>query len=406
MFKFIQKLGPGIIFAGAAIGVSHLVQSTRAGADFGYGLIWALLLINAIKYPFIRFAPLYTTVTGFNLIDGYEKLGKWVLGFYYLMTFVTMFSIQAAVTIVTAGLASYLFGVTDNVLVWSILITFLSATLLFVGRYKTLDQVMKLVVIVLTISTLIAVVAALGQSDKHMSLMQTLPHGTLEIAFFIAFLGWMPTPLDVSVWQSLWTQEKQLQIGKAFDTKQSLFDFNIGYVGTIFTGLLFITLGALAYYGTAVELSPNAGAFANQLIEVYKKNLGGFVGVAIGIAAFTTMFSTTLTTLDASPRVMTKTTEKFTGKVYKYQYLFWISVLAIGTIIILAFFTKNMKSMVMLATIISFLTAPFYAILNLILVTRKDFPEAHRPSLWMRIWSILGIGMLIAFSLWYLWSLM
>ena len=36
--KWTKRLGPGLLFAGAAIGVSHLVQSTRAGADFGWGL--------------------------------------------------------------------------------------------------------------------------------------------------------------------------------------------------------------------------------------------------------------------------------------------------------------------------------------------------------------------------------
>ena len=45
-----QKLGPGLLFAGAAIGVSHLVQSTRAGADFGWGLLWAIILVNLFKY--------------------------------------------------------------------------------------------------------------------------------------------------------------------------------------------------------------------------------------------------------------------------------------------------------------------------------------------------------------------
>ena len=49
MSSILKKLGPGLIFAGASIGVSHLVQSTRAGADFGLGLIWALLLINLFQ---------------------------------------------------------------------------------------------------------------------------------------------------------------------------------------------------------------------------------------------------------------------------------------------------------------------------------------------------------------------
>ena len=50
--SFLQSLGPGLLFAGAAIGVSHLVQSTRAGAEYGFGLIWALLLVHLFKYPF------------------------------------------------------------------------------------------------------------------------------------------------------------------------------------------------------------------------------------------------------------------------------------------------------------------------------------------------------------------
>ena len=57
MKKSIQKLGPGLLFAGAAIGVSHLVQSTRAGADFGLGLLWALLLVNFSGTHFSNSAP-------------------------------------------------------------------------------------------------------------------------------------------------------------------------------------------------------------------------------------------------------------------------------------------------------------------------------------------------------------
>jgi Mn2+/Fe2+ NRAMP family transporter len=57
MIEKVKKLGPGLLFAGAAIGVSHLVQSTRAGADFGFGLLWALLLSNIFKYPFFFIWP-------------------------------------------------------------------------------------------------------------------------------------------------------------------------------------------------------------------------------------------------------------------------------------------------------------------------------------------------------------
>ena len=51
MKQIIQKLGPGLLFAGAAIGVSHLVQSTRSGADFGFGLLWALNMDMEVLFP-------------------------------------------------------------------------------------------------------------------------------------------------------------------------------------------------------------------------------------------------------------------------------------------------------------------------------------------------------------------
>ena len=72
----IKSLGPGLLYAGAAIGVSHLVQSTRAGAGYGFDLLWILIIANIIKYPFFEFGPRYSASTGRSLIDGYHQVGK------------------------------------------------------------------------------------------------------------------------------------------------------------------------------------------------------------------------------------------------------------------------------------------------------------------------------------------
>ena len=140
-----KKLGPGLLFAGAAIGVSHLVQSTRAGADFGFGLLWALFLVNIIKYPFFQMGPRYASVTGKSLLDGYYKLGKPVLWVYFFLTLGTMFTIQTAVTIVTAGIAVQLFGISNDIAVWSVVITLLCAAILAIGKYRILDKLMKVI---------------------------------------------------------------------------------------------------------------------------------------------------------------------------------------------------------------------------------------------------------------------
>ena len=240
--SFLQSLGPGLLFAGAAIGVSHLVQSTKAGAEFGFGLLWALLLVHIFKYPFFQFGPRYAAATGETLLDGYKKLGKGVLVIYYIINFATMFTIQAAVTIVTAGLASQLFGITNNLILWSSILILISILFLVIGKYKLLDNLMKYIIIILTISTIAAVSVALFSSKEAFDVSQILPSGTVEITFLIAFLGWMPAPLDISIWHSIWSVEKSKNTFINIKPKDAVFDFNVGYIGTLILGICFVLL--------------------------------------------------------------------------------------------------------------------------------------------------------------------
>tara|TARA_R110001632_G_scaffold124451_1_gene237345 strand:- start:24772 stop:25989 length:1218 start_codon:yes stop_codon:yes gene_type:complete len=401
--SLFKSLGPGLLFAGAAVGVSHLVQSTRAGADFGFGLLWALLLANLFKYPFFQFGPRYAAATGETLLDGYKKLGKGILAISYVISFITMFIVQAAVTIVTAGLAVNLFGTFDMV-TWSLLITVISILILLIGKYKLLDGLMKYVILLLTICTIIAVSVALLKTEQSFNFTQIIPKGTIEITFLIAFLGWMPAPLEISIWQSIWSLEKEKTTHQKITPKQAIFDFNVGYIGTLFLAVCFVVLGALVMYNSGESFSNKGGVFAQQLIELYTKNLGSFAYVFIAIAALTTMFSTTITTLDASPRAMSKANELLFPKKLKLSYWFWILLLGLGTYIILRYFRDNMGLMVKIATILSFLTAPFYAILNYVLITGKHTPKEHQPSIYLKILSICGIVFLVGFCLWFLMS--
>ena len=402
MIKTLKRFGPGFLFAGAAIGVSHLVQSTRAGADFGFGLLWALLLINLVKYPFFQYGTRYAAATGESLLEGYQKLGKGVLIAYFLLSFATMFTIQTAVTIVTAGIATTLFG-GASIVFWTAIILSICFTILIIGRYAFLDNLMKVIVICLTISTCIAVGLAI-KPEAGFSLAQTIPTDAISIAFLIAFMGWMPAPLDISIWQSIWTVEKSKTV-KGINFKDALFDFNVGYVATTILAIAFLALGALVMYGSGESFSPKGREFANQLINMYAYSLGDNAKVVIGIAALMTMFSTTLTTLDASPRVMHITSEILTGTTYKRGYLFWLIILVLGTLAIFFFLLSEMGLLIKIATILSFLTAPFYAIINFKLLNGKYTPKDARPSKSLTFFSLFGILVLSGFSVWYITAL-
>ncbi|NRR91142.1 divalent metal cation transporter [Winogradskyella undariae] len=411
MFSIFKKLGPGLLFAGAAIGVSHIVQSTRAGADFGLGLLWALLLVHIFKYPFFQFGAKYAAATGESLIHGYYKLGKGVLITYFILNIATIFTIQTAVTIVTAGIANTLFGDISflsygnskvlSIETWTVIILSICLFILFVGKYKALDKIIKVIILILTASTLIAVYFAYDNFNETLNFSQILPKTPIEIAFLVAFMGWMPAPLDVSVWQSIWSVEKRKE-KESFTPKVALLDFNIGYFGAMFLGIGFICLGYFVMYDSKEPFSTQATLFASQLIDVYTSSLGQWSYVIIGIAVLTTMFSTTLTTLDASPRAMATSIEVLTQKKHKNGYLFWILTLTIGTLIIFFAFASEMGVLIKIATILSFITTPFYAYINYRLICSEHTPPEWRPKIALRILSWAGIVFLIGFSAWYL----
>jgi len=405
-----KTLGPGLLYAGAAIGVSHLVQSTRAGADYGYQLLWIVIAANLIKYPFFEFAPRYVAATQSHLIEGYRKLGKWALYIFALLTITTMFAVQGAITVVTAGLLSNIFNVDLDTTLLSVIVLSAAMLVLLTGKFALLDKTVKIIIVILTISTLFAVFAAWSHPfEKSPEAMGSFDWLKLsDIAFLIAFVGWMPAPIDISVWQSLWGLEKWKQLNRIPDYRQSLIDFLIGFIGTILIALGFLMLGSLVMYGSGVSLSPNGTEFAGQLIQMYTMSIGPWAYYIIAIASFSTIFSTTLTVLDAYPRSLHPTLVAlfpFYEKKAKNEnksYRCWIMVIVAGTLLMIAFMASSMQYMVDLATTMSFITAPVLAYMNLRVITAKGIPKTFRPGPWMKGYSIFGIVLLGLFALVFL----
>ena len=169
-------------------------------------------------------------------------------------------------------------------------------------------------------------------------------------------------------------------------------------------GICFVSLGALVMYNSGLSFSSKGDVFAGQLIELYTSNLGNSFYLIISICAFTTMLSTTITTLDASPRTMSRAVQLLGKSRNKDYYFYWITLLAVGTMLIFYFLLSEMGLLVEIATILSFITAPFYAILNYKLVTSKNMPDNHKPSKRLNLLSILGIIFLSLFAVGYVLS--
>ena len=399
MLGKLKSLGPGLLYAGAAIGVSHLVQSTRAGAQYGYILIIAIILAHFFKYPFFVLGPRYAQENNESLIEGFAKIGNWAIGLVGILTFLTMFTIQAAVTIVTAGLVQKIGNFSCSPILIAILILSICFVILRLGKFNILDHLMKVVMIILSVSTGVAFLFSF-KSSLDITNMVHAPFSIKnkeDLHFLIAFVGWMPAPLDIAIWHSIWILIKPQK-----EQHNTHFDFKVGFYGTALLGICFLILGANTLYSTSVILEATAGGFAAQFIDIFVQNLGPNFYWIIAIAAFTTMFSTTITCLDATPRVMLKimqqTTENFRWNVLS----FWQILTTMGTILILLFFLENMKQMVSFATTLSFLTAPIIAGL-----CYKVVKNNSTQSLWSPVetkLALCGIFVLTSFSILYIFA--
>jgi len=405
----IDTLGPGMLLAGAAIGVSHLVQATRAGADYGFALWWALAFACLTKYPFLEFGRRYTTATNKNLITGYREMGLMPFIIFTIITVGTMFVVQAGVTIVTAGLAEQLFGLGLTSIQWSLIIIGFCISLLFVGRYPGLDLTMKIIVSLLALATLAAVVMALG-AGAGKTVGQQPPSTYFNIAgiaFIIAFIGWMPIPIDAAVWQSIWMKEKRWQSGHKPSLSESLWDFNIGYLTACIMGLLFFLLGALVMYGGGTSFASGSLEFSAQLVSMYGNALGSWSEPIISIAAFTAMLTTTLAVLDAFTRVMTRVisinTERDRKKIVrKRTYNLFLFIIPGVALIILNTFTGTFTAFIDFATGLSFLSAPVLAWFNYSLITSDNIPKEAQLSKGYKTFSLICLICLVVFATAYI----
>lgn len=408
--SIIRALGPGLLWAGAAIGVSHLVQSTRAGAEFGFYLVGVLILANLMKYPFFEFAPRYAIATGNNLVTGYRKISKALVVLFFVLTLSTMFTIQAAVTTVTAGIIGNVAGLSTDPFYISIALLILCMVILIIGKYSILDRVIKVIIILLTLSTLIAVIASLSSFTGYKTTeLQLFDWNNLaHMMFLFAFVGWMPAPIDVSVWHSFWTLEKKKKTkGESLGMKGSLLDFNIGFFGTAALAIGFLSLGALLMYGSGEQFSDKGVVFSGQLMNLYTSSIGNWAYPVIAVAAITTMVSTTLTCFDAYPRVLVPVTEILFNKEKQINknrgYFIWLLILGLGTISFIGLLSSTMRFMVDLATTISVVTAPVFAILNFVVIKSKQMPMEYKPRPWLSIYAIVSLVFLVALSVGYLY---
>lgn len=410
MRSWLAGLGPGLLYAGAAVGVSHVVQSTRAGALYGFGLVGFVLLVNLLKYPFFSYASRYARHSGHDLIEGYGRMHRWVLPAFLLLTVATMFPILVAITSVFTGIVHFMAFPDASPALVSGISLFVCALLLSIGRFSALDKGIKIIMLLLVLTTLLALVFAFGEPER----MREAAAGSFVFdragwIFLLAFAGWMPTPMDAAVWQSIWTVAKRER--HEVSNAQLRFDFRFGYLSSMFLAIFFVVLGGVVLYGKG-SLPEGGAAFAASFVNLYVELLGSWSFSIIAISVFVTIFSTLLTVMDAYPRVLARGMsfylaerkgEQAATAMNEKSWRWWIWIFASGSFVIMLFLKSSMLALVDFATILSFLSAPILAWWNMRLLHQHESAKDFRPEKFMQRWAWLGLALLVVMNALYLW---
>lgn len=390
------------MLAAAAIGVSHLVQSTRAGADFGLSFVWLIILISVLKYPAFRFAVDYASLTERSLVYAYSRMGRIPL-FWLLISFVVdMFIATSAVALVTAGLLISVFDLPLPGPVVAIGIAVMAALFLLNGQYAKAEKLIKVLVVAFSILTIIAMLIALpmlGEGGREL-FAEITPSRSLAV-FVIAMAGWMPMPMSGSIFISSWACEKKALGGEEFDHGSAVADLRAGWILTIVLAISFTIMGTAILFQTDRAVPASAGAFATELLSVFTAIIGNWSYPLIAAAAIAVMLSTVVALLDVVPRVTASLIDRMRGRAEKAvtSYTALLAVQVVGVALILLLLLQSFATFINFATSTAFITAPALAYYNYRAVTAADVAAHYKPTNALLVWHWAGFAALSAFAL-------
>ncbi len=341
--SLLRQFGPGMILMMTGIGTSHLVTAPTAGGRFEFALLWCILAAYIFKYYGFELAFRFTNATGKSLMAAYATSWKKLPVWYVLVTTLIQCAVgQAGRLIAAAAVFYYLFTETLGAPVplwgWAALLGTASVLILLWGRYAALEAGAKIAGGLLFVSAVVVYFvrpAPIGELS-HFVILDAPEGSWLVIA---AFLGLLPTGIDVSLQASEWGKAKRTGMARirgrleaaglapSFDPfaprvedltvdvrslparaleysrrcfRISLWDFRLGHVVSFIIATIFLLLAAVWLYPSPVE----GRAVMGEIAGIFTASVGPWMMTIFMLGAFAATFSTAFNYFDGWPRIV------------------------------------------------------------------------------------------------------
>ena len=326
---------------------------------YGWQLAIFIVLANVFKYPFFRFATDYTYDANKTLVQGYADKGKAYLWVFFFMAFVAGIINTGAVAMLCAVILGAMLpeAWTLSIPVLSVITIIISWLFLVAGHYKLLDGLTKWIVISLTVTTLLAVVIAMGKpSVVAPDFVPASPWNLATLGFIVALMGWMPAPIEISALTSTWTVAKTPVIIQPSRTNKAylILTWVIGlrqFWRWCFWHLVYWCNTALGKRFSLLAVN----MWGNLSVCTPKPLVNG-QDFLVAFIAFMCMFGTTITVIDGYARVNAEAVRIVSKKaqVSKMALNGWLTFFSVAGLVLILYFGSQLTMMLKFAMIMAF----------------------------------------------------
>jgi manganese transport protein len=289
----VQAAGPGIVFLLSSIGPSDLVSNSAAGANFGYALLWTLLVIAAARFVILEASARYVIATGESLLQGYRHAARWS-SWVILGAIVMRRHLSNLYHVLLLGLApGFLLGWDTgwSRTAFSLASAGLAFAVMYSGGYKTVERFSKPLAFLLGLTIFITMLWARPDPGEVLSGLAkpALPEdpGGEGLGLMLVILMLVGTG-----------------VGSLSNLKYSAFTFEKGWRDPSFLKKqrfdLFVSLAAafliaaLLQVTAAAVLRPAGFTLKNaeELIPLFTAALGDAGRILMAVGLWTTVFTT------------------------------------------------------------------------------------------------------------------
>lgn len=390
MRKFLKNLGPGVLVSAAFIGPGTVTVCSLAGVEFGYGLLWALLLSVLACIVLQEMSARLGLITQKGLSENIREELK--TGFSRILVLGLIFSaivignaayeagnISGAVLGIEAALSSLQLTLGNFSLhLWPLLIGLFAFLLLYLGSYKALEKVFISLVLLMSISFLIT--AIITQPDFLGILKGFIPgHFSDGILSVIALVGTTVVPYNLFLHASLVNEKWQ----DASSLKMARNELKLAILVGGAVSMAIVVCGAASGL-THIE---NSSDLAVGLEPLFGKFATWFMAVGLLAAGITSAITAPL----AAAYVVKGCLGWKQGLSSGRFKLVWGGVLLLG--VILSSLGLKPIQIIRFAQIANGILLPVIAIFLLWIVNKTSVLGKYRNSLWQNILGVLVIGL-------------